>query len=129
MHGLRVSSLCHIVRCQRLLVTMYGFRSGGSNGCFFHSSFSLIFLRHFYLPFHLAIWFQLFACLIRAAIFHLTLAFVLICLSLQFYHKLLFWPYFILFYFAAGICVQFLSLPVLALVLVFRVLVYPSSHF
>ena len=68
--------------CQRLLVTMYGFRSGGSNGFFFHPSFSLIFLRHFHHPFHLANWFQLFACLIRAAIFHLTLAFVLICLSL-----------------------------------------------
>ena len=25
VHGLRVSSLCHIARCQRLLVTMYGF--------------------------------------------------------------------------------------------------------
>ena len=113
VHGLRVSSLCHIARCQRLSVTMYGFWSGGSNVVVvFHPSFSLIFLRHFHHPFHLAIWFQLFACLIRAAIFHLTLAFVLICLSLQFYHKLLFWPYFILFYFAAGICVQFLSLPV-----------------
>ena len=81
VHGLRVSSLCHTARCQKLLVTMYGFQSGGSNGFFFHPSFSLIFLRHFYHPFHLAIWFQLFACLIRAAIFHLTLAFVLICLS------------------------------------------------
>ena len=82
VHGLHVSSLCHIARCQRLLVTMYGFRSGGSNGFFFHPSFSLIFVRHFHHPFHLAIWFQLFACLIRAAIFHLTLAFVLICISL-----------------------------------------------
>ena len=83
VHGLRgVSSLCHIARCQRLLVIMYGFRLGGSNGFFFHPSFSLIFLRHFHHPFHLVIWFQLFACLIRAAIFHLTLAIVLICLSL-----------------------------------------------
>ena len=125
VHGLRVSSLCHIAHCQRLSVTMYGFWSGGSNVfCFFfHPSFSLIFLHH---PFHLAIWFQLFACLIRAAIFHLTLAFVLICLSLQFYHKLLFWPYFILpqaFAFSFFLCSS------LALVLFFRVSVYPSSHF
>ena len=35
VHGLRVSSLCHIACCQRQLVTMYGFRSGGSNGFFF----------------------------------------------------------------------------------------------
>ena len=107
MHGVRVSSLCHTARCQRLLVTMYGFRSGGSNGFFFRPSFSLIFLRHFHHPFHLVIWFQLFACLIRAAIFHLTLAYVLICLSLQFCHKLFFFKFF-----AADICVQFLSLPV-----------------
>ena len=40
VHGLRVSSLCHIARCQGQLVTMYGFRSGGSNGSFFHPSFS-----------------------------------------------------------------------------------------
>ena len=40
VHGLRVSSLCHIARCQKLLVTMYGFRSGGSNG-FFPSLFLL----------------------------------------------------------------------------------------
>ena len=34
VHGLRVSSLCHTARCQKLLVTMYGFQSGGSNGFF-----------------------------------------------------------------------------------------------
>ena len=130
VHGLRVSSLCHIARCQRQLVTMYGFRSGGSNG-FFPPSFSLIFFRPFYHPFHPVIWFQLFACLIRAAIFHLILAFVLI---------------FFLYNFATGFCVQLLSWffvfvfcrrhlhPVsfsacLALVWVFRVSVYPSSRF
>ena len=48
---------------------------------FFHPSFSLIFLHHFHHPFHLAIWFQLFACLIRAAIFHLTR----ICVDLSFF--------------------------------------------
>ena len=82
VRGLCVSSLCHIARCQRQLVTMYGFRSGGSNGFFPIPLSPWFFLRHFHHHFHLAIWFQLFACLIRAAIFHLTLAFVLICLSL-----------------------------------------------
>jgi len=61
---------------------------------FFPSSFSLIFFRPFHHPFHPSIWFQLFACLIRAAIFHLTLAFVLL---------------FFLYNFATGLCVQLLS--------------------
>ena len=39
-------------------------------------------LCHFHHPFCLAIWFHLFACLIRAAIFRLTLAIVLFRLSL-----------------------------------------------
>ena len=38
--GLRVSSLCHIARCQRPLVTIYGFWSGGTN-VFFPSLFLL----------------------------------------------------------------------------------------
>ena len=84
---------------------------------FFPSSFSLIFFRPFHHPFHSAIWFQLFACLIRAAIFHLTLAFVLIFFfynfATDFCVQLLSWLFFFFFFFlAAGICVQFFSLPV-----------------
>ena len=129
VHGLHVSSLCHIARYQRQLPCMVFDWVGVMD--FFHPSFSLIFLHHFHHPFHLAIWFQLFACLIRAAIFHLILAFVLI---------------FFLYNFATGFCVQLLSWffvfvfcrrhlhPVsfsacLALVWVFRVSVYPSSRF
>ena len=80
----------HAVRDSWLPCTVFD-RVGVTD--FFHPSFSLIFLRHFHHPFHLAIWFQLFACLIRAAIFHLTLAFVLTCLSSYICHKLLSWPF------------------------------------
>ena len=142
MHGLHgVSSLCHIARCQRQLVTMYGFRWVAVMD-FFPPFFSLIFLHHFHHPFHLAIWFQSFACLIREAIFHLTLAFVLICLSLSFCHKLLSWPPFFFFFFLSFFlffsffllfCRRHLRSvsfsACLALVLVSKVSAYPSSHF
>ena len=92
VHGLRVSSLNHIARCQRQLPCTVFDQVGVMD--FFPSSFSLIFFRPFHHPFHPSIWFQLFACLIRAAIFHLTLAFVLL---------------FFLYNFATGLCVQLLS--------------------
>ena len=92
------------------------------------ASFSLIFLRHFHHPFHLAIWFQLFACLIRAAIFHLTLA----CVVLSFFIIL---PQAFMFSFFLGLFFFFFCRThlrsgsfsaCLVLVLVFRVSVYPS---
>ena len=95
---------------------------------FFHPSFSLIFLHHFHHPFHLAIWFQLFACLIRAAIFHLTR----ICVDLSFF-IILPQASFLAFFLGGGRGHRYLRLVSFsacsALVLVFRVSVYPSSHF
>ena len=124
----------HAVRDSWLPCTVFD-RVGVTD--FFHPSFSLIFLRHFHHPFHLAIWFQLFACLIRAAIFHLTLAFVLTCLSSYFCHKLLSWPFLFLFLlllflpqaFAFSLFLCLFRFFVVVCLLFFRMSAYPSSHF
>ena len=130
VHGLRVSSLCHIARCQT--VTMYNFLLGVSNGFFSIPlspwSFFIIFTILSIWPFGFN---QLFACLIRAAIFHLTLAFVLIFFLFNFatgfFFQFLSW---LLFFFFCHRHLRSVSLSAcLTLVLVFRVSVYPSSHF
>ena len=123
VHGLRVSSLCHIARCQRQLVTTVGFRSGGSSG------FSLLDLSSPFSPsFPSGYQFGFNCLLIGAAIFHVTLAFVLFRLSLYFCHKILcsasFWGFGVLFCRRHLRSVSFSAC--LALVLVFRVSAYPS---
>ena len=89
-------------------VTMYGFRSDGSNGCFSHPSFSLIFPGHFHHPFHLVST----VCLpdlgnrfsLNSRICVVLSFFIILPLAFVFSFS---WPFF-----ATGICVQFLSLPV-----------------
>ena len=112
---------------------------------FFHPSFSLVFRCHFHHPFRLVIWFQLFACLIRAAIFSFNshicvdLSFVIILpqafvfsfflsLFLFLFLSLFLFSFFLLLFFRRHLRSVFFS-ACLALVLDFRVSVYPSSNF
>ena len=125
VYGLCVPSLCHIARCQRQLVTRYGFRSGGSNG--FFPALILLDLSLSFSPSFSSGHLVLIACLIRAAIFHLPLAFVLSCFII------LPQPFVFSFFLGLFFCHRHLRSisfsPCLALVLVFKVSVYPSSHF
>ena len=124
VHGLRVSSLCHIARCQRQLPCTIFDRVGVINFLSIPLSPWSFFVLFTILSIWPLIWFELFACLIWAAIFHLTLAFVLFRLYLQFCHRLLCSPSFLAFFCRRHLPSVFLCL--FSTCLVFRVSVYPS---
>ena len=122
-------SLCHIARCQGQLVTMYGFRSGGSNG------FSSIPLSpyHFHHPFYLALSLVLIVCLPDwgCILSHLCCFVFLYIFATSFCVQLLLFFFFLFFFFFSFFFCRMHLRSVsfsacLALVLVFRVSAYPS---